>query len=96
MKRQKAILVTVLMTIMLIVILAFMLLLDVRIIFFAIGGLFAVVGIVCTDVWLLDWLTEEDEPEELQPVEVAADPVEPDETELTYEAIRDALEEQGI
>lgn len=89
MKKQKAILVTIAMTLMLVVILAFMLITGAKIFFFVIGGLFAVVGIVCADAWLLDWLCEKDEPEALEPGEI-----EPDETDMTYEAIRDSLEKE--
>lgn len=74
MKKQKAILVTIAMTLMLVVILAFLLVTGAKVFFFVIGGIFAVMGIVCADAWLLDWLTETEEPEELEPVIVDTPP----------------------
>ena len=90
MKKQKAILVTIAMTLMLVVILAFMLITGAKIFFFVIGGLFAVVGIICADAWLLDWL-EDDQEVDMRPVEVA----EPDENEfdLRGDSLREELGE---
>jgi hypothetical protein len=91
MKKQKAILVTIAMTLMLVVILAFMLITGARIFFFVIGGIFAVVGIVCADAWLLDWLTETEEPEELEPVLCNQENIVPPEVASTVEEIMDEV-----
>ena len=95
MKKSKAILVVIVMTIMLFVIIAFLCAAKAaifKILFSIIVGIFFGIGIGCSNFMLFNWLTDDDEPEELAPVEVSADPVQPDETDLTYEAIRDALE----
>lgn len=91
MKKQKAILVTIAMTLMLVVILAFMLVTGAKIFFFVIGGVFAVIGVVCADAWLLDWLTEEDEPEELEPVLFNQENNVPPEVAATVEEIMDEV-----
>ena len=93
MKNSKAILVTLAMTLMLVVILAFMYLTGIKVLFFILCGIFSVLGIVCSDFWLMDWLTDDGkEEEDLQPVEVVAEPADPDDEDLTYEAIRRELE----
>ncbi len=75
MSKKKAVIVTTVMNCMLAAIFAFMLAAEAKIFFFCIGGIFAVVGIVCADAWLLDWLMAADEPEEdLDVPSVVADP----------------------
>lgn len=89
MKRQKAILVTIVMTLMLVVILAFLYLTGVKALFYIICGIFSVVGIVCADAWLLEWL-EDDQEVDMRPVEVTPE----DDVDMTYEDIRDSLREE--
>lgn len=91
MSKSKATFVTVIMTAMLLAILAFLLLLDVKFAFFGICGIFALMGLVWADAILLGWLSEKAEEEILKPVEVK--PVE-DETEYTYDEIREDLEKE--
>lgn len=74
MKKSKAVLVTIVMTLMLVVILAFLFLTGVKVLFYICAGIFGVLGIVCADFWLLDWLTAAGEPEELEPVIVETPP----------------------
>ena len=91
MKKSKAVLVTIVMTLMLVVILAFLFLTGVKVLFYIFAGIFGVLGIVCADFWLLDWLTEEDEPEELEPVLCNQENNVPPEVSATVEEIMDEV-----
>ena len=87
MKKSKAILVTTAMTLMLVVILAFLFMTGIKVLFYIFCSIFAILGMICADCWLLDWLTDEEEAEELEPVEVCKD------EDLIQEAIRDGFVE---
>lgn len=88
MNKNKAVLVTVIMTAMLLAILAFLLLLDVKFAFFGIFGIFALMGMVWADALLLGWLSEKEEEKELDPVVVD------DTFTTTYDEIREELERE--
>lgn len=72
MSTRKAVFVTVVMTAMTVIIMACLLLLDMKIAFFAIVGVFCGVGMVKAATGLCTWLSDkpEKEPENLEPVVV--------------------------
>lgn len=92
MSKNKATFVTVIMTAMLVAILAFLLLLDVKFAFYGICGIFTLMGLVWADALLLGWLAEKDEENDLEPVDVVTDV--DDTYTTTYDEIREELEKE--
>lgn len=76
MSAKKSIFVTAAMTAMLIVIMICLLALKYKVAFFAIGGIFATIGLISTAVSLCGWMMETRE-EELSPVVVNEEAPEP-------------------
>lgn len=88
MSAKKSIFVTAAMTAMLIVIMICLLALKYKVAFFAIGGIFATIGLISTAVSLCDWLMETKE-EELSPVVVNEEA--PEEVTATVEEIMEEM-----
>lgn len=88
MSAKKSIFVTAAMTAMLIVIMICLLALKYKVAFFAIGGIFATIGLISTAVSLCDWLMETKE-EELSPVVVNEEV--PEEVTATVEEIMEEM-----
>ena len=88
MSAKKSIFVTAAMTAMLIVIMICLLALKYKVAFFAIGGIFATIGLISTAVSLCDWLMETKE-EELSPVVVNEEV--PEEVTATVDEIMEEM-----
>ena len=88
MSAKKSIFVTAAMTAMLIIIMICLLALKYKVAFFAIGGIFATIGLISTAVSLCDWLMETKE-EELSPVVVNEEA--PEEVTATVEEIMEEM-----